>query len=84
LEQQLDNSASALFETADECAHDPAGNLRGRSAFPAVTDEISSLAWLDEAGIEIVRATRTWIQYGAVGFAVLCIVIGAVEALFGR
>jgi hypothetical protein len=40
--------------------------------------------WLDDAGIEIIRATRSWIQYGTVGFAVICIVIGAVEALFGR
>ncbi len=28
--------------------------------------------------------TRTWVQYGIFGFAILCIVIGAVEALFGR
>jgi hypothetical protein len=35
-------------------------------------------------GPSIIRATRGWIQYGVVGFAVLCIVIGAVEALFGR
>jgi hypothetical protein len=40
--------------------------------------------WLDDAGIEIIRATRSWIQYGTLGFAVVCIVIGAVEALFGR
>ena len=35
--------------------------------------------WLDETGIPILRATRTWIQYGTVGFAVICIFIGAVE-----
>jgi hypothetical protein len=40
--------------------------------------------WLDDTGIEIVRATRSWIQYGAVGFAIVCIIIGAVEALLGR
>jgi hypothetical protein len=34
--------------------------------------------------MEIIKATRSWIQYGTVAFAVLCIVIGAVEALFGR
>jgi hypothetical protein len=34
--------------------------------------------------IGVVHLTRTWVQYGIVGFAVLCIVIGAVEALFGR
>jgi hypothetical protein len=40
--------------------------------------------WWDGSGIEIVRATRSWIQYGTVMFAVICIVIGAVEALLGR
>jgi hypothetical protein len=49
-----------------------------------VAEEASRLFLLDETGIEILRATRTWIQYGAFGFAVLCIVVGAVEALFGR
>ena len=34
--------------------------------------------------IEVIHLTRTWVQYGIFGFAVLCIVIGAVEALFGR
>jgi hypothetical protein len=32
----------------------------------------------------VIHLTRTWVQYGIFGFAVLCIVIGAVEALFGR
>jgi len=34
--------------------------------------------------VAVVHLTRTWVQYGIFGFAVLCIVIGAVEALFGR
>jgi hypothetical protein len=38
----------------------------------------------DGVGLDIARATRTWIQYGTVSFAVLCIIIGAVEGLFGR
>jgi hypothetical protein len=33
---------------------------------------------------EILRATRVCVQYGTCGFAVLCIVVGAVESLFGR
>ncbi|HTR36056.1 MAG TPA: hypothetical protein VMH80_09155 [Bryobacteraceae bacterium] len=33
---------------------------------------------------ELLHATRSWLQYGTVGFAVLCIVVGAVEGLFGR
>jgi hypothetical protein len=39
---------------------------------------------MDDAGIEIIRATRSWIQYGTLGFAVICIIIGAVEGLLGR
>ena len=35
-------------------------------------------------GSEVMRATRLWIQYGLVGFTIFCILIGAVEALFGR
>jgi hypothetical protein len=40
--------------------------------------------WLDVTGIPILRATRTWIQYGTVGFAVICILVGAIEGLLGR
>jgi hypothetical protein len=43
-------------------------------------------SWIDNAAdnLTIIRATRLWVQYGIVGFAVFCIVIGAVESLFGR
>jgi len=34
--------------------------------------------------IGVIHLTRTWVQYGIFGFAVLCIVIGAVEALLGK
>jgi hypothetical protein len=42
--------------------------------------------WIEVANdnITVVRATRFWVQYGIFGFAVFCIVIGAVESLFGR
>jgi hypothetical protein len=33
---------------------------------------------------EVLRMTRWFIQYGITGFAVVFIVVGAVEALFGR
>ena len=33
---------------------------------------------------EIIRTTHQCVLYGSGGFAVLCILIGAVEALFGR
>jgi hypothetical protein len=53
-------------------------------ASEAPASSLIDALWLEEAGVEIIRATRSWIQYGTVGFAVICIVIGAVEALFGR
>ena len=34
--------------------------------------------------LEVLRATRWFLLYGNGGFAVLCILIGAVEGLFGR
>jgi hypothetical protein len=34
--------------------------------------------------LSVIRATRTWLQYGVFGFAVFLIVVSAVEALFGR
>jgi hypothetical protein len=48
--------------------------------------ESRSARWIDVAdeSITIARATRLWVQYGIFGFAVFCIVIGAVESLFGR
>jgi hypothetical protein len=40
--------------------------------------------WPANTGIQIIRATCAWIQYGTVGFAAFCIVIGALEGLLGR
>jgi hypothetical protein len=42
--------------------------------------------WIDVSSenITLVRATRLWVQYGIFGFAVFCIIVGAVESLFGR
>lgn len=34
--------------------------------------------------LDIAHATRTWIQYGIVGFAVMCIVIGAIKGVLAR
>jgi hypothetical protein len=93
LEQQSDNPAPWLvFEPASEPSEAPAVESAAADPVPEpelvqdVTAVLKSPAavWLDEAGIEIIRATRTWIQYGTVGFAVICIIIGAVEGLFGR
>jgi hypothetical protein len=84
LEQHSDHTA--IF--ADQSALLGAGEAQPASAEQNQVDEGVSVSqsayWLDETGIPILRATRSWIQYGTVGFAVICIVIGAVEALFGR
>ena len=39
---------------------------------------------LEAAYIEVIRTTHWFVLYGTGGFAVLCILIGAVESLFGR
>jgi hypothetical protein len=39
---------------------------------------------LDPTYEQILRATQWWVLYGSAGFAVLCIMIGAVEGLLGR
>jgi hypothetical protein len=76
-----DAAPSPLSEPQTESAEQQSVELLASEA--PVTSLIDAL-WLEETGVEIIRATRSWIQYGTVGFAVICIVIGAVEALFGR
>jgi hypothetical protein len=77
LEQELENPPlSPVLEPVEETA-DPATPL-------AVATKPTDFIWSDDTGLQIVRATRSWIQYGTVGFAVFCIIIGAVEALLGR
>lgn len=49
-----------------------------------VADPRSGEIEFDAENLTIVRATRLWVQYGIFGFAVFCIVISAVESLFGR
>ena len=47
-------------------------------------DEVHTPAYSREDLLALLNYTRNWIQYGVVGFAVACILIGAVESLFGR
>jgi hypothetical protein len=80
LEQQLEKPASALF-------FEPASPASETSDPPFVAislEKAESFAWPTDTGIQIIRATCAWIQYGTVGFAAFCIVIGALEGLFGR
>jgi hypothetical protein len=93
LERPSDNPAPWLvFEPACEPSVHPTGQPAAVLTTAVADDcaeqphltEVVSPAWFDETSIQIIHATRAWIQYGTVGFAVICIVIGAVEALFGR
>jgi hypothetical protein len=77
-DSQLASSSVIVQETKiDEQAQAPA-----EKADPA--PESSDPRGMDEAGLQIIHFTRSWIQYGTFGFAIACIVIGAVEAIFGR
>lgn len=78
---ELDLAIAALFPTKPEHA---AGEIAAK-IFQVFVDFTRFIClWMEEAWPDILRATRSWLQYGTVGFAVLCIVIGAVEAVFGR
>ncbi len=94
MEQLLDNTAAEPAGhdpgTADAAPHEVAAEPNCWLALlvwlggEACGAWLALLRWLHDPWLDIVRATRSWIQYGTVGFAVLCILIGAVEALFGR
>ena len=48
------------------------------------TDEAFKSNELEGTVLDVLHATRSWIQLCTFGFAVACIVIGAVEALLGK
>lgn len=77
---------AALPAPVEESAHVPTEQSEQAkfSERLSILYDRSAPPWWDGSGVEIVRATRSWIQYGTLAFAVICIVIGAVEALFGR
>jgi hypothetical protein len=58
---------------------------QANNAIAEPDDELVSTEfnWFTD-GADLIRATRLWIQYGLVGFTIFCILVGAVEALFGR
>ena len=68
---------SPLEAPADALSDEPKSEAVALSQPPdaAPADDI----WRD-----LLSATQGWIQYGTLGFAILCIIVGAVEALFGR
>jgi hypothetical protein len=61
------------------------GETATANAIPEPEGELAGVDfnWLTD-GADLLRATRLWIQYGLVGFTIFCILVGAVEALFGR
>jgi hypothetical protein len=81
LEQQA-HGRQSFGETATVLACIP---TQVDTAVAEPEDELVSLDfnWLTD-GADLIRATRLWIQYGLVGFTIFCILVGAVEALFGR
>ncbi len=83
---QFDHPDSGLVDVEAPVEFSPQGLIPADSSAPA---ELETEAKAGEVPPsieyrEVVHLTRTWVQYGIFGFAVLCIVIGAVEALFGR
>jgi hypothetical protein len=84
LEPESEQIAVVPADAASSPLPEPQTASAEQQSVQAPATSLIDALWLEEAGVEIIRATRSWIQYGTVGFAVICIVIGAVEALFGR
>jgi hypothetical protein len=80
LEQLSDQTISFPDQPDLSGAQEPQSPVRGKQN----SGGEQTFYWLDDTGIQILRATRSWIQYGTLGFAVCCILIGAVEGLLGR
>jgi hypothetical protein len=90
LEPHSDTDARPLFHAALPYFNSIPPLVQEQTPEAEVNEEVSlseaspAPSWWRESGLEIARATRSWIQYGTLAFAVICIVVGAVEALFGR
>ena len=72
-----DQSLQLLLDCSPAAALGPIGGSRPEPA------EEAPWNWSEGFALDIARATRTWIQYGMVGFAVACIVIGAIKGALG-
>jgi hypothetical protein len=83
LQPPSDQTASFVDQSLSEALESQPAPSEQHESIEQVRAERAS-DWLDETWIPILRATRSWIQYGTVGFAVICILIGAVEGLFGH
>ncbi len=82
---QFDHTDAGVTDVEKPVEVSPEGVNPADSALPAEPQAAEAVKLPPPIEyIEVVHLTRTWVQYGILGFAVLCIVIGAVEALFGR
>jgi hypothetical protein len=81
LEQDIESPA-LLFKPAAEPPA-PVPEASDPSAV-SISDDQNGFSWPADTGIQIIRATCAWIQYGTVGFAAVCILIGALEGILGR
>jgi len=84
LEQDLENPALPLIfeQTVEQPAPAPETS---QPTIVSISDEKTErFTWPADTGVQIVRATCAWIQYGTLGFAAICILIGALEGVLGR
>jgi hypothetical protein len=77
LEQDLESPALLFAPAAEPPAPAPQTSV-------SISNEQTGFTWPADTGIQIIRATCAWIQYGTVGFAAFCILIGALEGILGR
>jgi hypothetical protein len=82
LEQDLESPA-LFFEPAAQTPA-PAPQPSDPAIVSISNEQTGGFTWPADTGIQIIRATCAWIQYGTVGFAAFCILIGALEGILGR
>jgi hypothetical protein len=82
----MDAPSTPQIDPCPECPQPVTSTDPGTSAEPDANSETSETTAAEQPieSVSVIHATRTWVQYGIFGFAVLCIIIGAMEALFGR
>jgi hypothetical protein len=80
LETAPDNQSAPIAATEPLAVTEPRASASGPPQIAQA--KLADQFWEDM--LMVFQATRSWIQYGALGFAVLCIIVGAVEGLFGK
>lgn len=85
MESETENPSAELVPAGELVQESPA---TAPSVLIAAGDPVEEASfalwnWPEGFALDIAHATRTWIQYGMLGFAVVCIVIGAVKGILG-